>query len=100
MLSVFEWWDMIYEVADKSSYDLVTILINMLLGYNIVLHSSIVPVNVVIIIKEISLYFISAGGKKRDNEESRYLDANDIDLAERDLSPVYWIRNIGAELFG
>lgn len=100
LLSAFEWWDMIYAVADKSNYDFVTVMINMLLGYNLVLHISVVPVNFAIILKEISLYFVDVGGKKRDNEESRYLDSNDIYYAERDLSPEYWYVAVLDQIFG
>ena len=52
-----EWWDMLYVVNDKSSYDFVDIFINMCLGYNIVLHFTIIPVNTFIIVKEISMEY-------------------------------------------
>ena len=56
-LGLFEWLDMLYLVTDKSAYDFVTVYINMLLGYNIVLHSTVIPVTLFIIIKEVSLLF-------------------------------------------
>ena len=67
-LSAFEWYDQIWLVTDKSTYDFVTIISNMLLGYNLILHSSIIPVNIAIIVKEISLNFFSVSGKGRHNE--------------------------------
>ena len=53
--NIFEWYDMLYIVQDKSSYDFATIFINMCLGYNIVLHSTIIPINIFIITKEITM---------------------------------------------
>ena len=52
-----EWWDMLYIVGDKTKYDFLDIFINMFLGYNIVLHFTIIPVNMFIILKEISMEF-------------------------------------------
>jgi hypothetical protein len=54
---VFEWWEMLYLVGDKSSYDFITVFLNCLLGYNIVMHWSIIPINNFIIAKEISMEF-------------------------------------------
>jgi len=64
-ISALEWYDQIWLVTDKSAYDFVTIMVNMLLGYHLVLHVSIIPVNFAIIFKEISLNFFSVSGKKR-----------------------------------
>lgn len=52
-----EWWDMLYITSDKTKYDFVDIFINMCLGYNIVLHFSILPINFFIIGKEISMEY-------------------------------------------
>lgn len=52
-----EWWDMLYIVSDKSHYDFVDIFINMCLGYNIILHFTIIPINFFIIGKEISMEY-------------------------------------------
>lgn len=41
---------------DKSS-DVVTVFESMVFGYNLILHASIIPVNVAIIFKEFSLEF-------------------------------------------
>ena len=57
LANLFEWYDMLYIVKDKSTYDFVTIFINMCLGYNIVLHSTIIPINLFIVTKEISMHF-------------------------------------------
>jgi hypothetical protein len=52
---LFEWYDMLYLVTDKSEYDFLTVYFNMLLGYNIVMHFSIIPMNLMIIFKEITM---------------------------------------------
>lgn len=57
LVNVFEWYDMLYIVMDKSQYDFVTIFVNMCLGYNIVLHSTVIPINIFIIAKEISMHW-------------------------------------------
>lgn len=81
-LSALEWYDQIWLVTDKSNYDFVTIMINMVLGYNLVLHWTVVVVNFGIIVKEISLNFFSVEGKKRSNEEDVYLNTGDLQEAE------------------
>lgn len=48
---------MLYVIDDKSSYDFITVFINAFLGYNIVMHWSIIPINNFIIAKEISMEF-------------------------------------------
>ena len=60
LMGFFEWWDQLYLVSDKTQYDFGVILLNMLLGYNIWLHGSIIPINLAIIIKEITLNYWSA----------------------------------------
>ena len=57
VLMGFEWWDMLYLTGDKSHYDFFEIFINMFLGYNIILHFTIIPVNSFIILKETSMEF-------------------------------------------
>jgi len=57
MVTVFEWYDMLYLVVDKTNYDFMTVYINMLLGYNIILHSSVIPICLFLVIKEISMEF-------------------------------------------
>lgn len=56
LLLVLEWFLMIY-VYDATNYDLSDLLFNMLLGYNMLLHSSVIPINLVIMIKEVSMEF-------------------------------------------
>ena len=55
LLSLFEWWGIIYEYSDKTSFEVPLIFIYMMLGYNAVLHITIIPVNLMIILKELSL---------------------------------------------
>lgn len=88
LLSFFEWYDQLYIVTDKSQYDFVTIFTNMMIGYNMVLHGSVVVVNVGIILKEISLFFFNVSGKKRSSEESRSLSTKDLEAAEKEANPV------------
>ena len=71
LINIFEWYDMLYIVTDKSTYDFATIFINMCLGYNIVLHSTVIPINTFIITKELSMHWFQflrddAGTKKDD----------------------------------
>ena len=100
ILSAIEWYDQIYIVSDKSNYDFVTIMINMLLGYNLILHSSVVLVNFVIILKEFSLNFFSVEGKKRENEEDVFLNTEDLKEAEMDINPVTYVDDVWENEFG
>jgi len=73
-----EWWDMLYIVNDKTKYDFVDIFINMCLGYNIVLHFTIIPINVFIIAKEISMeYFQFLRGDAGTENDHISLDYDD-----------------------
>jgi len=77
-----EWWDMLYIVSDKTKYDFVDIFINMCLGYNIILHFTIIPINLFIIGKEISMEYFQFlrgdAGTESDNislsEDDYYRD--------------------------
>jgi len=100
LISFFEWYDQIYIVTDKSQYDFVTIFTNMMIGYNMVLHSSVVVVNLGIIIKEISLFFFNVSGKKRASDESRSLSGKDLTYFEKDVNPVTWVDVLWEKLFG
>ena len=100
IVSALEWYDQIYIVTDKSQYDFVTIMSNMLLGYNMILHSSIIPVNLVIILKEISLNFYSVSGKKRENEAAAFLNMGDLKEAEKDVNPVTYVDDVWEKEFG
>lgn len=99
-LSALEWYDQIWLVTDKSAYDFVTIMVNMLLGYNLILHCSIIPVNFAIIFKEISLNFFSVSGKKRKNEAATYLNMSDLQEAEKDVNPVTYVDDVWEPAFG
>lgn len=88
------WYDYIYIVTDKSNYNLPIILVNMLLGYNLILHSSVVVVNLVIIVKELSLNVFSVEGKKRKNEEDVFLNTDDLKEAENDINPMTYVDEI------
>lgn len=75
-------------------------MFNMLLGYNMILHSSIIPVNLVIILKEISLNFFSVSGKKRKNEAAPYLNTKDLEETEKDINPVTYVDDVWEKEFG
>lgn len=81
IVNIFEWYDMLYFVEDKSTYDFVTIFMNMCLGYNIVLHSTVIPINLFIVFKEISMGFFqflkSDAGTENDDISIGWGDWND-----------------------
>ena len=54
---MYEWYQELYLNNDKSNYDFMSVMWNMYLAYNVILHISILPVNCFIIIKELSLEF-------------------------------------------
>lgn len=51
----WEWYRELYLVDDKSNYDAISVIWNMLLGYNLILHVAVMPANLFLIVKEISL---------------------------------------------
>ena len=57
LLVVIIWTDQLYIVTDKENYDFMTIYINMMLGYDMVIHSTNVPVCIFIMFKEFSMLF-------------------------------------------
>lgn len=81
LVMVFDWYDMLYIVDDMSEYDFVTIFINMFLGFNIVLHSTVIPINIFIVAKEISMHwfqFLKAdAGTENDDISIGWDDWND-----------------------
>ena len=76
----------------------------MFLGYNLVLHSSIIPINIVIIFKELTLNFFSLIDNREQGESASYLSTNDISYAEDDMlwliNPFSWIDKIWEPTFG
>lgn len=106
VMSAFEWYDQLYIVTDMSQYDFVTIASNMFLGYNIVLHGSIIPICLVVIIKEITLNFFTVldEGDDRDDETGTALSSKDADYAKDDVkwsvNPFTWLDFIWEPLFG
>jgi hypothetical protein len=53
---IFAWeWIMQLYIYDRSQYELGDLFWNMILGFNVMLHWPIIPINLVIIIKEISM---------------------------------------------
>ena len=100
LLCALEWYDQFYFVTDITQYTYLTIMVNMLLGYNMILHSSIIPVNFAIIAKEISLNFFSVSGKKRENEAATYLNTGDLSEAEKDINPVTYVDDVWEKEFG
>ena len=80
-VAVFDWYDMLYIIDDKSEYDFVTIFINMFLGFNIVLHVTAIPINFFIIAKEISMHWFQFlrgdAGSETDDISLGWSDWND-----------------------
>ena len=72
----------------------------MILGYNMILHCTIIPVNLAIIFKEISLNFFSFSGKGRDNEANSYLNMGDLEEAEKDIDPLTYVDDVWEPAFG
>jgi len=52
LISLFKWVSMIW-LEDNSKATFMKLLVNMNIGYNLILHWSIVPINLAIIFKEI-----------------------------------------------
>jgi hypothetical protein len=61
----------LYIVTDKENYDFMTIYINMMLGYDMIIHATNVPVCLFIMFKEFSMLFFqfisSAAGTNADH---------------------------------
>ena len=55
--SIYEWYDEVYMTTDKKNYDAMTVFWDMYLAYTVILHCSILPINLFIIIKEFTLEF-------------------------------------------
>ena len=96
LCGAFEWYNMLYFVTDKENFDFMTVYVNMLLGYNILLHWSVIPVCLFIILKEISMeffQFLNPEAGKDDDVVS--LNSNDWDTTIWDLlwfiNPFTWL---------
>mmetsp|Transcript_35909 Transcript_35909/g.55134 ORF Transcript_35909/g.55134 Transcript_35909/m.55134 type:complete len:325 (-) Transcript_35909:60-1034(-) len=99
IISIVEWYSQLYIVMDKSKYDFFTVYVNMMIGYNAIIHWSILPVNIFIIIKEISMEFFTF------LTGSNYaLGSKDLDYAGKDVvsavNPLTWIDKIWELIFG
>ena len=85
-------------MRDRSKYDFFTIYVNMMLGYNAIVHWSIVPICIFIIIKEITMEFFTF------LTGSYGLGTDDIEYAEKDLlwfiNPFSWIDMFWERVFG
>lgn len=56
LISLFKWFSMIFW-EDNSKATFMKLLVNMNIGYNLILHWSIIPINLAIISKEIIMEF-------------------------------------------
>ena len=77
----------------------------MFLGYNLVLHSAVIPINLLILIKETTLNFYQFfDDEDRAGQTSTYLSTRDIGYAEGDflwfLNPFTWIDMLWKPSFG
>ena len=101
---IFEWYDMLYLITDKTSYDFFTVYVNMLLGFHIVLHFPTVILNNMIMFKEITMEFFQFLNPKAGTQEDEVsLGVKDLKTAEEDFvwaaNPFTWIDGVGY-LFG
>jgi len=59
-LGFYEWYRMLYlEDEKKKTYNIVSLMWNIILGYNVIVHFTFIPVNAFILVKELSLEFFS-----------------------------------------
>ena len=87
---MFEWYDMLYLVTDKATYDFVTIIVNMVLGYNLLLHIPILPILIFIILKEATMEFFQFLNPDAGLEtDTVAMNNNDWSIFWDDL--VYWL---------
>ena len=63
-----------YWTNDKTNYDAMTVFWNMYLAYTVILHFSIFPINMFIILKEFSLEFFQFLVNDDDNIAINFLD--------------------------
>ena len=101
IIAIFEWYDQLYLISDKSNYDFVTIAINAVIGYNMILHSEVAVVCLFIILKEISMEFFHFLGKQEDDTG---FNLSDFEIFWKDLlfwiNPLSFIDIIWNSLFG
>jgi hypothetical protein len=65
-LGLFKWISMIWW-EDNSNANIMTLLVNMNIGYNLIVHWSIVPVNIAIVLKEASMEVVQMASNKAGN---------------------------------
>lgn len=63
VLGVLKWISMIWW-EDNSNANIMTLLVNMNIGYNLIVHWSIVPVNIAIVLKEASMEVVQMASNK------------------------------------
>lgn len=62
-LGLLKWISMIWW-EDNSNANIMTLLVNMNIGYNLIVHWSIVPINFSIVMKELSMEFVQMASNK------------------------------------
>ena len=62
-ISLLKWVSMIWW-EDNSNANIITLLVNMNIGYNIIVNWSIVPINLGIVLKEISMEFLQMASNR------------------------------------
>ena len=70
LLGVLKWVSMIWW-EDNSNANIMTLLVNMNIGYNLIVHCSIVPINTFVVLKEISMEFIQMASNKAGNSDDK-----------------------------
>ena len=97
--SAVEWAKELWLTANHSDYDFISIYFNMALAYNILVHWCIIPVNLFIIVKELTMlgYTFLTG-------DDYALTLNDVEETNADLkwffNPFTWIDMFWDAFFG
>uniref|UniRef100_A0A7S3CUK7 Uncharacterized protein n=1 Tax=Strombidium rassoulzadegani TaxID=1082188 RepID=A0A7S3CUK7_9SPIT len=94
-----DWYYQLYLISQKNGYDFVTIFGNMVLAYNLIVHWSIIPVNLIIIIKELSMQqftFLTGANYALNSKDTKYA-REDLDWF---LNPFTWIDLLWDAFFG
>ena len=99
LIVVLIWVDQLYVVTDKESYDFMTVYVNMLLGYDMVIHAANIPVCFFIILKEISMEFFQFLNPQAGSENDKIsMGMQDEEIVEKDfvyyINPANWFNDM------
>lgn len=95
-LSILKWVSMIWW-EDNSNANIMTLLVNMNIGYNLIVHWSIIPINLAIVSKEISMEFIQMASNKAGEGDKDDISLGMVEAAQfwaevlAFFNPLNWI---------